>query len=313
MILSLLALAALGRQTNPPGVPVLPCQAAFFSSAGATEVVEMRNAQGQVLPFTDTAGTTYSHVTLTIPSGIAVGLGWQITQTSPDGIHPLRTPSSAQYALVVRVASGSATESPVGTFDSSPGAGNGIATGYPAPDAGSPTIFGSGVTYTISAGGVVLSSLASGSASVSDPAMPVNVNPLALCLADIGGAGVTAGIEFRDANGTTIPLVDSSGVAWSAVTVAVSPSASLGIAFGILNAKPDGIHPIAALPISPAYLIVRCLTGTANVPTLAINAGGLATGASGTGSYGFNAGYGPNASTPIQFYVGDYDRFGRVR
>ena len=313
MFIHLLALMAFGLQTNPPGIPVVPSQAAFYSAAGATEVIELRNSQGLLVPFTDTAGVAYPHVTITIPSGTPVGLGWQITQTSPDGIHPLHNPSTAQYSVVIKMLSGTATESPVGTYDCSAGAGNGIASGLPAPDSGTPTVFATGVSYTISVGSVITCSLSSGYASVSDPGLPVNINPLSLALADIGGAGVTVGVEYRDSTGATIALVDTNGASWSAVTVTVGASAALGLSYGILNTKPDGTHAIAALPNAAAYVVIRCLTGTSAIPTLAINTGGLVTGASGTGATGFNIGYNPNASTPTQFYVGDFDRFGRTR
>ena len=131
-----------------------------------------------------------------------------------------------------------------------------------------------------------------------------------LCFTDIGGGGCTVGIELRDANGKLVPFVDAAGVTWPAITLTVPASGSLGLTYGILQTKPDGSNLITAVPyFSKAY--VRCLTGTANVPTLAINTGGTTDGSAGTGTKGYQTGWNPNSSTPTQFYVGDTSLFGQ--
>jgi len=186
MILPLIALAAfrlgacnssLITQTNPPGVPVLPSQAAFFSASGATAVVEVRNGLGLVVPFVDSIGVIRSHVTVTIPASTAVGLGWELTQTAPDGTHYLVPLASSQYSLIVRMTSGDATESPVGTYDSSAGAGNGIAVGFVAPDAGTPTVLASQGLYTISPGMFVVSGGSGGTTILPTQGVPSQTNP----------------------------------------------------------------------------------------------------------------------------------------
>jgi hypothetical protein len=157
MIFSLLAFALIRRaagQVNPPGTNVAPTQAAFYSASGGTGTIEVRNSQGQLVPLLDTAGVPWPNATITFPEGTAVGLGWEITQTMPDGVHPLAAIGSTQYSVIVRM-NANASESPVGTYDSSVGAGNGIAAGYPAPTATSPTLLLSGSTYVIGFGSVI--------------------------------------------------------------------------------------------------------------------------------------------------------------
>jgi len=320
-LLALLATSHARAQTNPPGIPVLPSQAAFYSSAGATAVVEIRDSTGLVVPFTDSAGTKYSHVSVSIPAGTPVGLGWQITQTAPDATHLLTPLSSSQYSLVVSLTSGTATESPVGTYDSSVGSGNGIATGFVAPDSGTPTVLATGASYTIRAGSIVSSGQAAGLNSVSisgqtaglalNSSLPVNVNPLALALTDSGGAGCTIGVEFDDANGVVIPLVDTNSVPWSAITVTLGASASAGLSYAILHTPPDSTHLISGLPVGAVTVRIKCLSGASGVACLAINTGGLVSGAAGTGGTGYNTSYAPNSSSPTQFYVVDTGSFGR--
>ncbi len=154
MLLSLLAAALLRvRQINPPGTLAAPVQAAFYSALGGSLNVEMRDSSGLPVPFVDAIGVKRSAVTVTLPAGTAVGLGWEITQTRPDGTNLLK-PVSAGYSMVVTMGC-QATESPVGTYDGSAGGGNGIATGYPAPGANTPTNFLAGVTYQLGYGAVV--------------------------------------------------------------------------------------------------------------------------------------------------------------
>ena len=141
-------------QINPPGTSVLPSQAAFYSVTGGTANVEVRDSTGLPVPFVDAIGVKRSAVTITLPAGTAVGLGWELTQTKPDGSNALTPIGQSQYSLVVTM-NCSATESPVGTYDSSAGVGNGVAAGYPAPTASTPTAFASGVTYSIRVGSVV--------------------------------------------------------------------------------------------------------------------------------------------------------------
>jgi len=131
-----------------------------------------------------------------------------------------------------------------------------------------------------------------------------------LCFTDIGGSGCTIGLECRDTYGVLIPFYDTAGNAYSTVTLTLGASASLGMAYGVLNSKPDGSHYIARVPTF-ASVYVRCVTGTLNVPTLAINTGGLATGAAGTSGNGYNTGWNPNSSSGVLFYVTDAKPFGQ--
>lgn len=159
MIISLWAVALIchaGGQVNPPGTGVAPTQAAFYSVSGGTGTIEVRNSQGQLVPLVDTAGAFWPNATVALPAGTAVGLGWAVTQATPDGVHPLLPIGTAQYSLILRM-NGNATESPVGTYDSSAGAGNGIAAGYPSPTASTPTQLVAGSTYLIGFGSVITS------------------------------------------------------------------------------------------------------------------------------------------------------------
>ena len=168
MILSLFlsALLAGTHQTNPPGTMVAPTQAAFYSGAGGAAVVEVRNYQGQLVQLVDSAGVPWPNATVTLPAGTAVGLGWLLTQTAPDGTHSLTAIPASQSALVIKM-NCAATESPVGTYDSSTGTGSGIASGFPAPTASTPTQFAPGVTYTIAAGSIITTTLSQGGAPVA--------------------------------------------------------------------------------------------------------------------------------------------------
>lgn len=162
MLFTFLAAMFLGRgQVNPPGTLVMPSQAAFYSATGGTANIEIRSSSGLPVPFVDGAGLKRSAVTVTLPAATGVGLGWLITQTKPDGTNYLTAiTNSGQYSFLITM-NCSATESPVGTYDSSVGVGNGIATGYPAPTASTPTLFSTGGTYSIGVGSVVAAVYAS--------------------------------------------------------------------------------------------------------------------------------------------------------
>lgn len=138
-------------------------------------------------------------------------------------------------------------------------------------------------------------------------------NGASLCFTDIGGAGCTVGVEAHDTTGALLPLTDAAGVKWPAVTLTIGASASLGLGYGVLTTKPDGTNLITSLPANIDYWVVTCITGTANVPTLAVNTGGTNDGSAGTGSNGYNTGYNPNTSSPIRFFVLDTQQFGRVK
>lgn len=144
-------------------------------------------------------------------------------------------------------------------------------------------------------------------------ALPINLNPYAVCLADIGGAGATVGVEYIDANGTVIPPVDSNGVKWSAITVTLPASGSRGLSFLVLATSPDGSHAISALPTGAVACRLRVITGTANVPTVAVNTGGTTDGSAGTGTNGYATGFNPNTSSPTALFVLDTLTVGRVR
>jgi len=297
-------LVVFGRgayQQNPPGTSVYPSQAAFFSSSGATALVEIRNSQGQVVPFVDQTGAKWGSATVSFPSGVAVGLGWEITQTVSPGSSAFSAVGSGQYSAVVRFLTGTATEAPAGTYDSSAGAGNGIAAGQVAPSVTTPSLFATGVPYQIGYGGLV---------SALEAPSP---NPFGLALTDIGGSGCTVGLEARDWAGVVVPFVDTNGVSWSALTLAIGASGSVGAAYAILHTSPDSSHPIDALPVGVFSVGLRCLSGASGIPTLAINYGGIAYGSAGTGGSGFNSGFAPNSSSPVQYFVLDSGSFGRIR
>lgn len=135
--------------------PSTPNQVALYSAAGATIVVEVRNAAGVLVPLVDTAGVTYSNQTVTLASSTAVGLGWALSQVKPDATHSIVVPGASAWTLIIRVTSGVVTESPVGTPDGSAGAGSGIAIKAPAPNATTPTSFVPGPLYVISPGNVI--------------------------------------------------------------------------------------------------------------------------------------------------------------
>jgi len=311
MLLSLLAAAIWGgwRQVNPPGTLVAPTQAAFFSSSGGTAVVEVRDYRGLPIPLVDSAGVRWANATVNLPAGVAVGLGWAITQAKPDGTNPLVAIAPLQASFIVRL-NGFATESPVGTYDSSAGVGNGIAAGLAAPNGSTPTLFASGVTYTVAQGGVI-SSAVGGGASATLSNQPVAPDPLTAAIVDLGGQGDTVGVDYIDAAGKTIPLVDSNGVLWSSVSVTLPASQARGLSYLVLNAMPDGVHAIASLPIGAAKVRLRVLTGTPATPTLGTNTGGLASGAVGTAGNGCNTGYAPTSSVASAWYVNDTGYVGR--
>ena len=311
MILSLLAAALLSGlgQVNPPGTSVMPTQAAFYSATGGTAIVEIRDATGLPVPLVDAAGVKWPNATVSLPAGQAVGLGWSITQTKPDGTNALVAVGPSQVSFIVRM-NCSANESPVGTYDSSAGAGHGIANGYPAPGLSTPTFLGAGVTYTIGLGSVIISGI-SGGAGATLSNQPLAPNPLTTALIDLGGSGDTVGVDYLDATGAVIPLVDTAGASWASISVALAANAVRGLSYLVLNTAPDGTHPIAALPTFPAKVRLRVITGTLAVPTLGINTGGLATGGAGTAGNGCNTGYAPTSTVPSAWYVNDTGYVGR--
>jgi hypothetical protein len=229
MIISL-ALVLLLQQLNPPGTAVAPSQAAFYSALGATAQVEVRNSAGQVISLTDTNGGKFSHVMVSFPAGIAVGLGWQLSQTQPGG-YPLTALVPAQSSVCVTMISGSATESPVGTYDSSPGVGNGIASGFPAPDATTPTIFASGLAYTISPGSVIVARGSTGKTPVGKATGLLGSSMTGSSGAYASGGHSIARIVGDNASSTTLYLqvFDSATLPANGST----PIAEVTIGFGI--------------------------------------------------------------------------------
>ncbi len=262
-------------------------------------MVEVRDSLGLTVPFSDTGGGSYSSVTVSLPAGTAVGLGWEISQTKPDGTHFLNPLGSSQYTVLLKM-NCSATESPVGTFDSSAGVGNGIAAGYPAPSLLSPTVLLSGISYTIAPGSVI-----TGSSLLLSP------NPLQLAFFDVGGVGDTINLDCQDAAGNVLPFVDSNGVSWPSITVSL-PAGSAGSAMWLaLATAPDGTHLITSLPSGVARLNWFVVSGASGVPTVAMNMGGLPSGLAGSGGNGCNTGFAPSGRQGILVFLDDSGSVGR--
>ena len=151
------------------------------------------------------------------------------------------------------------------------------------------------------------------SISTSTALLPINLNPYAVCLADIGGSGDTVGVEYINSSSVVIPMVDSNSVSWSAITITIGASASVGLSYAVLHTSPDGTHPISALPTGAVACRLRVITGTANVPTVVSNTGGTTDGSAGTGTTGYATGFNPTSSTPTALFVLDTYTVGRVR
>lgn len=266
-----LAAIVLG-QINPPGTTVSPSQAAFYSAQGATAQVEVRSSFGQVVPFVDTNGGKFSHVLVSFPAGTAVGLGYLLTQTSPNG-YPLAPLSPGANSLCVTMVSGSATESPVGTYDSSPGAGNGIAAGFPAPDAATPTLFAIGLTYTVNPGSVISAKGASGK-------LPVGKSTSMLGASLSGASGVYAAgahslgrVVADNASSTTLYLqiFDSTTLPSNGST----PIAEITVGFGISSAPTENEEAFTPDWIPITNGIYYCWSTTPGTLTLSSATTGL--------------------------------------
>ena len=135
----------------------------------------------------------------------------------------------------------------------------------------------------------------------------------AICIADIGGAGVTFGFELVDSNGISVPIVDGSAAKFNGGSITLAANAGGSLVWLITNSTiTDNTGTTHTGCLFPTYdkVRIRCLSGSANVPTMAISFGGFTNGTAGTAGSGYNTGMGPGASSPIQFYVGDYDVYG---
>lgn len=149
-----------GHQQNPNGSPSLPTQIAVYNTSSSTGsiVMEVRDNTGRQVVWTDTNGAIYPSATLSVSSHVALGLGWQATNTMPDSVHALKSLANGpQYTAILYVSSGTFTLNSAGTYDASVGSGNGIAVGVSAPSASSPTTLVVGSTYVVAAGGQVTS------------------------------------------------------------------------------------------------------------------------------------------------------------
>ncbi len=241
MMIAILAAALLSRhQINPPGTSVAPVQAAFYSSAGGTMNVEMRDSTGLTIPFVDAIGVKRSSITVTLPAATAVGLGYQITQTKPDSTNAVKAPTGT-YSMVITMAC-TANESPVGTFDGSAGAGNGIAAGYPVPSASSPTAFVNGGTYTIGYGSVISTvSAAKGSPLIAASQLGTISGTYA------SGVHKIAQIQGENSSGSTVYLQIYDGTSQPAANAV--PIAELTVSFGISTAPTSN-----RLVMTPDYL-----------------------------------------------------------
>jgi hypothetical protein len=265
-------LIVLLGQVNPPGSNVLPSQAAFYSAQGATAQVEVRNYLGQVVPLVDSSGAKFSHCLVTFPPGTAIGLGYAITQTSPAG-YPLVALGASQSSVCVTMVSGSATESPVGTFDSSSGAGSGIATGFPAPDANTPTLFATGLTYTIGPGAVIATQSANGR-------LPVGRSTAMLAASQSGVSGVTLSgphtisrIVADNASSTTLYLqvFDATSLPANGST----PIAEVTVGFGVSTAPTENEEAFTPDWLSTVNGVFYAWSTTPGVLTLAPSGAGL--------------------------------------
>lgn len=142
----------------------------------------------------------------------------------------------------------------------------------------------------------------------------LNYDPLRACVADISGNGTTILVSYEDGAGVPIPLVDTNGTSYDAVSISVPASTTWGLSWALLNqVKPGGTYYIAALPRNPSAIRITVIGTTSTSAVLSINFGGTVDGSAGTGTTGFSTGYGASANTPTQLYIGEQKAFGKVR
>jgi len=265
-------LAVFTRQVNPPGTAVAPSQAAFYSAQGATAQVEVRNYLGQVVPLVDSNGAKFSHCLVSFPAGTAVGLGYQLTHTSPGG-YPLTALGPAQSSVCVTMISGTASESPVGTYDSSAGAGNGIAIGFNAPDANSPTQFASGLTYTIGAGGVIAGSGSNGRQPVGKSTAMLAASQSGASGLYLSGAHSVSRIVGDNAGSATLylQLFDATSLPANGST----PIAEITVSFGVSTAPTENEEALTPDWISTSTGVYYAWSTTSGTLTLASSGTGL--------------------------------------
>lgn len=302
MILSMIALLAMSKgvlQANPGTIST--ANVAGFSSppSSASPWTPLSYAMGQ-----SNGGTMYVSVTSSSAIGtfgayVAPGDG-SIAQVPNTSI--TRFDNSAVGAI-------SAGVTAIYSFQAPPG---NVYLGASAWSGGSVKAFFTTGPALATAPGSGGGATAAGQASLL-AVQTLSENPYSLCLFDKGGAGDTVGVEFLDASLKPIPFVDSNSVSWSAITVTLGAAASLGLSYGILHTSPDGSHAISALPTGAVAARLTVLSGTANIATVGVNCGGTVDGSAGTGTTGYNTGYAPNVSSPVQLFVLDSRSFGTVR
>ena len=129
---------------------------AFFDlgGAGSTVSIEAQDQNCSTLSFVDSAGNVYPCVTISIPTGKAVGLNYAVINTQPDSSHNLSGFPTKMQRLVCRVLTGSITSNTNGTLDGSAGldtgnSNNGIVAANVAPTANSPISHVSGETFIL--------------------------------------------------------------------------------------------------------------------------------------------------------------------
>ena len=157
--------------------------------------------------------------------------------------------------------------------------------------------------YSISANTPSVSVVAK---TASNSAVPTP-DPLTTAFSDLGGVGDTIGVRFLNSSGLPILMVDSNGAVWPAsFTLTLAANQTTSLAALILATKPTGGSYFYVLPIGAQTGKYRVITGKSGAPTLAVNTGGLKTGAVGTAGNGCNTGMAPTASEPDAWWVGDY-------
>ena len=228
-----LALVA-GHQQNPQGSPSLPTQIAVYNTSGSIGaiVMEVRDNTGRQVVWKDTNGAIYPSATLSVSSHVALGLGWQATNTMPDSVHPLVSIANGpQYTAILFVSSGTFTMNSAGTYDATVGSGNGIAVGVAAPSASSPVTLVSGSTYVVSAGGQV-TPIGSAPVTVSGSVSAITRGSLSDSSGTITTGGTAQTVFASNASRNYLLIVNNSStdILWiSFTTTAVQGRPSIPI------------------------------------------------------------------------------------
>jgi len=290
--LFLLCLAALVAWASPP-------------LSGDTKTLTVGNAAGVALP--PTTGSYISVPTTDGANAVTIDVSGTWTGTGGLSIWAVASGSTNPRVLAQSSLQNINTKDYLGITSGATGQWTTTVTGGGTVYVVAPSSLTGSVTVSLRIGGGN-----SGDTSASS-VLPVSMDPLAVALFDVGGSGDTVYVEYRDSRGAVIPLTDTNGTSYSAITVTVPSGVARGLSYLVLNTSPDSSHPIAALPTGAVGVVLCCASGTSGAATLAINPGGRTDGAAGTASNGCNTGYSPNSSTPYRVYVGDIVPVGRIR